>query len=72
MVLITADVSENIKARKQALEATWTIIILRGIQSLENKDTAAQEALFKENEQIKAKLNRLALQIYQLEENQNE
>lgn len=68
MVLITADVPETVKARKEALGATWTIIILRGIQSLEGNTTGAINALEDENKVIREKLRSLAMKIYELEE----
>lgn len=67
MVLMTADVPEDIKVRKEVLQATWGLIILRGIQSLEGKTDAVMKDLQAENTTIREKLRALAMKVYDLE-----
>jgi len=66
-VLITADVSEELKQRKESLGSTWTFIILRGIQSLEGKQDTVIKDLQTDNAKIQEKLRSLAMKIYNLE-----
>ncbi len=66
-MLITVDVPDVIKQRKESLGATWGLIVLRGVQALEGKEEQALKDLQQDSAKMQEKVRQIVLKNWELE-----